>query len=566
MARRRSTYWRGFLPLAAGSLGLLLLFVFGLMPQRFLLDLDFAESGFAYPVVLPPLPLPMTTTPPPLAAKPIARGPAERLWAEYVRLVEAGDPTAALRMLEEYLERHPGDRDARLEYARALWRAGRLENAVESYRMAMALGAGPEARQELARLLVAMREWEAAVELYEEMVAESPADLELRREYARTLAWAERYDEALAIYATLAEVTPDDEDLLREYAAIATWAERYDLALALYARLVELSPDDPELRVEWARVLLWAFQPEAAAEALAGLPPGFAGPGVDSLRLAIEQALPVMSATGASLLEQARMLAWTAEPDSALSLYRRFLSEHPEADSVLLEMADIFQYRADARDSAMAYLSAYLVRHPDSDLVQLRLAWLLAWSGRYYEAETLARGILADNPENAEAWVLLGDLYRWQGERKRSAEAYRRALEIDPWVVGAADGLAALEAQLEAQLAARGTIGAAGGFETFADNDDFSLVRLRGGWVGGSPATRVGVEMSVERLRGLQDGGESAELFAFAVEGTAHKWFSDGNVGVHLSAGAWVPDSGGSAQPTLGLSIEAPDWRGGAYR
>ncbi len=545
---------------------MLLLFVFGLMPQRFLLDVDFAESGFAYPVVLPPLPLPPTVPSPPTTPKPIARGPSERLWAEYLALVEAGDLEAALGLLENYLERHPEDLDAMLEYARAQWRAGRLDAAIEAYRMALARGAGSEARLELARLLVTIKSWDAAVRLYEEMVAESPSDVGLLREYARALVWAERYEEALAIFAKLAEVTPADEDLLREYAAVATWAGRYDVAVALYARLVEMAPGDAELRFEWARVLLWASQPEAAADVLAGLPSDFAGPGVDSLRMAIELALPEPPATDESLLEQARALAWVVDADSVLSLYRLYLSEHPEADSVLLEMADIFQYRAGVRDSAMSYLSAYLLRHPDAEVVQLRLAWLLAWSGSYYEAETMARGILAKSPENAEAWVLLGDLYRWRGERKRSAEAYRRALEIDPWVVGAAEGLAALEAQLEAQLAARGTVGAAGGLETFADNDDFSLVRLRGGWMGGSPQTRAGVEMSIERLRGVDGGGENAEFFAFGVEGTAQRWFSDGDVSARLSAGAWVPDGGGSSQPTVGVSVEVPEWRGAAYR
>ncbi len=568
MARRRSTYWRGFLPLAAGSLGLLLLFVFGLMPQWFLLDLEFAESGFAYPVVLPPLPLPPTTiTPPPLTPRrPIARGPAERLWAEYTALVEAGNLEAAMQMLEEYTRRHPEDLDAMLEFARAQWRVGRLEAAVDSYRKVLANRASPQVRLEFARLLVALQRWDAAVQVYEEMIADSPADLALLREYARTLAWAGRYEEALAVYARLFEASPNDPELLREYAAVATWGERYEIALAVYARLVDLVPDDSELRVEWARVLLWASQPEAAAEVLAGLPGDFTSPAVDSLRILIEEALPPMSATGESLLDQARALAWTAEADSALSLYRLYLSEYPEADSVLLEMADLFQYRVDARDSAMAYLSTYLLRHPDAEVVQLRLAWLLAWSGQYYEAEMMARSILVNNPENAEAWVLLGDLYRWQGERKRSREAYRRALELDPWVVGAAEGLAALEEQRDAQLAARGTIGAAGGVETFADNDDFSLLRLRGGWVGGSPQTRAGVEMSIERLRGLDGGGENAEFFAFAVEGTAQRWFFDGDVSARLSAGAWIPDGGGSSQPTVGLSVEAPDWRGGAYR
>jgi len=565
MPRRRSTYWRGFLPLAGGALALLLLFVFGLMPQRFLLDLDFAESGFAYPVVLPPLPLPPTVEPP-TTIKPIARGPAERLWAEYLALVAKGDVEAALSLLEDYLARHPDDLDAALEYARALWRIGRMDEAIDSYRTVLARGAGLEVRREFVRLLVTLRRWDDAILLYEEMVADSPADTDLLRDYARALVWAERYVEALEVFARLIEAAPEDEALLREYAAVATWAGRYDVALALYERLVQLQPEDAQLRFEWARILLWASQPEAAAEAMAGLPADFTGPAVDSLKAAIASALPVMPASSESLLDLARALASVAEPDSVLQLYRRYLSEHPEADFVLLEMADIFEYRTDARDSAIVYLSAYLLRNPDSDVAQLRLARLYAWSGRYYEGETIARGLVANDPRNAEAWVLLGDLYRWKGDRRRSADAYRRALAIDRFVVGAAEGLAALEVQLNAQLAARGTIGGTGGLETFADNDEFSRFRLRGGWSGGASRTRAGAEMGVERVRGIDRDGEKSELFAFDVEATAQRWLGDGDVNARASVGAWIPDGAGPSQPTFSVSVEAPDWRGAAYR
>jgi len=89
---------------------------------------------------------------------------------------------------------------------------------------------------------------------------------------------------------------------------------------------------------------------------------------------------------------------------------------------------------------------------------------------------------------------------------------------------------------------------------------------MSGGWVGGSPQTRAGVEMGIERLRGFDSGGEKAEFFAFGVEGAAERWFFDGDIGARLSAGAWIPDGGGSSQPTVGVSIEAPDYRGASYR
>jgi predicted Zn-dependent protease len=569
MPRRRSTYWKNFFPLAVGSLCLLFLFVFGLMPQRFLLDLDFAESGFAYPVVYPPLPLP--TPPPPLEiVRPIPRGPAERFWDEYLQLFHAGDEEAALRVIEEYLRRYPGDLDVTLEYGRALWRLGRLEEAIAAYRSAFARGADPSARRELARVLAAARHWDEAADLYAQLVSLSPGDRELLREFARALVWAQRYEKAVAIYEELMRATPDDVELMEEFAAVAVWAERYDLAAQLYARLSDLDPDNNEHRLNWARALLWAGQPALSAEVVDGLPSGFVGSGVDSLRAAIALSLPSPlpppDSVTANLPELASQLVLDGATDSALVLYRRYLSENPDADWLLLEMADVFEYRADVPDSAVAYLREYLARQPYAHDVRLRLARLLAWSGRFADAESAALTIVQAQPEDAEAWVLLGDLYRWQGERDRAAEAYERALKADPSVPGAAEGLADLEAQVDLLLTSQGTIGPTSGLEHFTDSDDFRLTRLRAGWTGGTPRTRWGGAVTVEESRGYGATGGLEDLFAVELGATLEHWWMRGDLNVLAWAGAWIPDAGGSVEPILGLRLAAPNWGGAAYR
>jgi tetratricopeptide (TPR) repeat protein len=324
----RWSYWGRYATLATASLCLLFFFVFGFLPQRFLLELDFSESGFAYPVIRPPLPVP-PPPPPDEVRRPIARGPAERFWAEYVPLARNGEHDAALGLVAGYLDRYPNDLSARLEYARELWRAGRLQGAILAYRDALERGADPGVRLELARL------------------------------YSAAGAW----DDALAIYEVLAEESPRDPELQREFAEVATWAGRYDRAERVYARLVKLAPGDPELHMQWARVLYWSDRPERAFEVLAHLPPGYQSAGVDSLRAAIAVALPPPDAEP-NLLEQARGLAMAGAADSALALYRVILLEDPGADSTTLEMANVFEYRANEPDSAIAYLRAYLGCRP----------------------------------------------------------------------------------------------------------------------------------------------------------------------------------------------------------
>ncbi|UCC47361.1 MAG: tetratricopeptide repeat protein [Gemmatimonadota bacterium] len=531
MAEVRWPYWGRFTALAAVSLSLLLFFVFGFLPQRFLLELDFSESGFAYPVIRSPLPTPPIPPPAPVQ-RPVARGPAERFWAEYLPLVQAGADEAALGLLRAYLARQPEDMGAQLEYGRALWRLGRLDAAIGEYRRALARAGDSELKRELARLYVT----------------------------------AGRWAEALATYKALASAAPDDLELLREYAQTATWGARYELAVQLYARLVELDPDDASLRLEWARVLYWSDQPELAAEVLDGLPAGHAGPGFDSLRAAIVAALPPPDTATLSLLERARGLALAGDVASALAIYRLLMSEGLAADSLLLEMADVFEYRANAPDSALSYLRAYLARHPDGNEVRLRMAQRLAWSGRLAEAEADAEAILRVQPENAEAWALLGELRRWRGDRAGAVEAYQRSLDLTPDEATAAEGLAALRAQVDAELSAQGSIGPASGFEYFADSDEFSLARWRAGWTAGVPRTRGGVEVALERLEGFELTGEQDGLTAAAARAVGERWWLEGGLHTTATLGAWVPESGAQAQPIIGLVLAAPSWGGASYR
>jgi Flp pilus assembly protein TadD len=526
----RWSYWGRFATLATASLCLLFFFVFGFLPQRFLLELDFSESGFAYPVIRPPHPLP-PPPPPDEVRRPIARGPAERFWAEYVPLARNGEHDAALQLAADYLAHFPEDLSARLEYARELWRAGQLSAAVVAYRDALERGAEPGVRLELAQLYSAAGEWEAA----------------------------------LAIYEKLAEESPRDSELLREFAELATWAERYDRAERAYARLVELAPGDPEFRLQWARVLYWSDRPERAFDVLADLPPGYRSVSVDSLRAAIAVALPPPDAEP-SLLEQARGLAMAGAADSALALYRVILLKDPGADSTLLEMANVFEYRANEPDSAIAYLRAYLGRRPDDRDARMRLAHLLIWNGYLAEAEAETEALLSARPEDAEAWALMGDLRRWSGDRVGAAQAYQQSLDLAPEEVTAVEGLAALNAQLDAELAGRGTIGPAGGVDYFADSDDFSVARWRGTWTNGEPRVRTGVEVTAERIAGYEPAGERAQLTAFDTRATAERWWLQGRLQTTAGLGVWAAGAGAAFQPVAELVVVAPDLGGAAVR
>ena len=531
MASLRGAYWGRFIALAVVSLGLLFLFIFEFLPQRFLLELGFSESGYAYPVNPPPLPVP---PPPPSAAavrRPVPRGPAARFWAAYLPLVEARQDSAAADLLAAYLVAHPEDMGATVEHARILWRLGRFAEADSAYREAAARGA-TELTLELAHLRAAAGDWAGAMALYEELLHEEPGDVEL----------------------------------LSEYAEMATWAERYDLAIRLYARLIALTPDDPQLLLQWARVLYWADRPNLAAEVLRRVPTDVAG--VDSLAAAIAAALPAppYQPPPLSPLQVARDLAMRGAADSALAIYRSLLAEDAPSDSLLLEMADVYQFRADAPDRALATLQLYLARHPDDQVVRLRIARTLAWSDQTAAAEATADSIVGAEPWNASAWALLGDMYRWRDDLRGARQAYQRALALDPAEPQAREGLRALDAQVSSRLAVRGTIGPIGRFDYFADSDEYSSARVRAGWSTGAPRTRLGAELELEQLGGYDLSGAPSDLVTASALATAEHWWLEGDLRGTAALGVWGAEQGTAFEPLVAFSLEAPNWGGAFYR
>jgi hypothetical protein len=252
--------------------------------------------------------------------------------------------------------------------------------------------------------------------------------------------------------------------------------------------------------------------------------------------------------------------------DSALALYRVILLEDPGADSISLEMANVFEYRANEPDSAIAYLRAYLGRRPDDRDVQLRLARLLVWNGYLAEAEAETEALVAARPEDAEAWALLGDLRRWRGDRVGAAQAYQQSLDLAPEEVTAVGGLAALNAQLDAELARVGTIGPAGRADYFADSDDFSVAGWRGAWTSGGPRIRTGVELTLERLAGYEPDGGRADVTALDSRATAERWWLQGGLRTTAGLGVWAAGSGADFQPVAELVVVAPDLGGAAVR
>lgn len=534
---RRLPYWIGYAVVTLLLAAITGLFALVVLPQRFVLQAGLRESGISFPARapgFPPAPRGRVVEPPPRRPPPLVpvEGPAQRLWREVLPLLQQERWNEALPLLRRHLEAHPGDEDVRREYARALVRAGRLDDAE---REAARLGRANDrlaVRLDLARAVRNRGETERALRIYRGLVADHPDSRSLRLELARTLAWAERYDEAGALLA----------ELLRE------------------------GPDDPALRLELARVLFWADRLEEAREVLAGIPPDSREAAeADALdrRLAALLAPPAApeEKVDRSLAGQARRAAARGDLAEAARLYRAAVAAEPINAELWREWIDFLQLRLDDLEAARDALAEYGERFGLTADDSYRLAQLEAWTGRTQEARGRLEELLREDPGRAEAWALLGDMRRWDGDRPGAAAAYGEALARDPGSETAARGLEDVRRQSETAARGADPSGAGPVARGFLDSDDFRRFDLAGVTLFRWGLTGVRVEGGFRSLRGRDlAGGLRTEEGAFGEVEVSH-WWREATIRTALSAGLEHLDAFG-VEPSFGVTLEIPPLRG----
>jgi len=538
--KRRIPYWvsygltAGFLLVATTALVTIVL------PARFVLTADLRESGISFPTTADALAFPMPTPepliqPPPVPQRTVepAPGPAELLWAEIDPLLADHRYDDAIAHMDRYLLDHPADLSVRRERARSLALTGDLPAARDAFEHLVEQTDSPLDRLSLARLLRDLGEVDDAAALYRDLITERPADLELRHEVARFYMWAERYPEA--------------EALLRD--------------------LVVRAPGVGTYRLDLARVLYWADRPSEARVVLAGIADD--APEADEARALDEELAnllrppPVPEPEPETLVDQARRAAAEENFEAAAALYARAIAETPEDRALALERIDFLQYRLEDHDAAIAAILSFQDRFGADPDLSYRLAELYVWTGREPEARRVLEAMVRNHPNRADAWGLLGDVYRYADERKQARKAYERAIELEPGEAHAATGLPELDRLRAQTMAAREPIGVGPTISLFSDSDDFLRLDLGGsaGWVGSTFA--LDLTAGYRRLEGIDLVGMDASDNGFFANLQASRWWSEASIRTALRAGVDHLDKTGT-EPTIGFSIEKFGASGGS--
>ncbi len=88
-------------------------------------------------------------------------------------------------------------------------------------------------------------------------------------------------------------------------------------------------------------------------------------------------------------------------------------------------------------DEAIEFLNSVLEKFPTVSVLRLALATAQNSQNLVHDSIESCREVLRNDPENAEAWRMLGHGYQVMGDSKKAAECLDRSLAIDPTTMGA---------------------------------------------------------------------------------------------------------------------------------
>ena len=428
--------------------------------------------------------------------------------------------------------------------------------------------AGTQQLLDRARMAARAGDRALANRLYEQLQGSSIPPRLLVRERASVLASFGDHVGALAVLRRALPAFPADAELHLLAAHNAWWAERPLVADSLVGRALALAPTHPDALRLRATIRSTTQPPLAVAQRWARESPGTREQLVLARALVREEqygsslaayrsvARDPALATDSLLLEAASAAA-AADSLAALEHFtERYLVAHPDDDEALLRLARAYGWRGEY-DTALRHYAR--VRRTDPAF-RFEVAQALVWSRREDEASRQLAQVVADDPANAEAWKLRGDLAAWSGRWDEAARMYAEASRVAPGTPGLAEAIATAEAGREqARLASLPRLpgddyGAS--IEAFGDNQGFRwfVTRASRGFTAGALSLRATaghnvMESGVAPMRS-RNPGLSGRLDA--------AWLRNGRMRLDATAGVETY-AGIRSFPVLGLGVTVYD-------
>lgn len=155
-------------------------------------------------------------------------------------MLRSNEPSRAVTPLEEALAADPSDREIMFNYAEALSRSGRMNEAETVLRRMLDDQYDEKVAKQLARLLFRDDDFAGALELFKTL-PETPENLDRVAMCLHRLSWTE---EAIAIQRKVVEERPDWPTALINLAVMLASVGELDESEALLVKAIELDPEN----------------------------------------------------------------------------------------------------------------------------------------------------------------------------------------------------------------------------------------------------------------------------------------------------------------------------------
>uniref|UniRef100_A0A7C3SJ20 Tetratricopeptide repeat protein n=1 Tax=Desulfobacca acetoxidans TaxID=60893 RepID=A0A7C3SJ20_9BACT len=327
-------------------------------------------------------------------------------------LEKLGRRPEALTLLADFLSREPNNHEV-LQTAAEI--AGQRPEdyglAVGYYQRLYELKPDPQVRRVLVDLLTSLNRFREAIPLQEEAAAQSPQDQEALHRLALLHYWQRDYQAAGELYRQLLEKAADNATFRQEAAQVADAAQNPDEAIKHYLWLYGRHRGKKEYALKLAR--LWS-QKGNHAEAAAVLGPLLAeNPQPDIQRW---YALEVLL---------------TGDFDQALKGYRAAWEAGDTHRETIINLARLYGQKQQFTKAAAMWDEA-----ARRQLIHGELRWEAAlaysYARRYEDAITLLKPVERDNPKYPRIQTFLGQMHFYQKHWGQAAHYFRAYLEKHP--------------------------------------------------------------------------------------------------------------------------------------
>lgn len=325
------------------------------------------------------------------------------------RYQDLGMDPKAVEALEQAAKAAPGDLDAQLRLAQACLARKQWDKAKAAYLGALALAPGDE---EILRALgaVAMARGEDAEALgwLGRCLAAHPESLHARLLRAACLAQMGKGDEAVAEYHAALALDPKARSAYLQLAQLQAGLDQAEGAEETLCQGLALLPDDPALSDSLARLEQGRGHWAEAAASFGDLASAEADP-------------------ADARLSQGLNLLRSGEPGPARAAMEPLSATAGEHQAVLLSALGMAADGMGDSGAAIRYLQASLQQDPKIEAAYGQLAGLYERLSRTAEMLALLEQGVAQAPESADLWSLLGAAYLDDGKAQLARQRLERA-------------------------------------------------------------------------------------------------------------------------------------------